>query len=62
METLNRAIDDAATFTDMLAKLKSPPPAQNSAAIVAWNAEIERKKAERRMRRERERAHQELKA
>jgi len=69
METINRAIDDAATFKDMMGKLQAPPPrpanledSAQKAAIAAWNTEVDRKKAERRERRERERAYQELKA
>ncbi|HOX90798.1 MAG TPA: hypothetical protein PLN55_14375 [Burkholderiaceae bacterium] len=70
METLNRAIDDVATFNNMLQKLTHPPKQPIAPAVAAWNAEVDRKKAERRKRRElereidreRERAHQELKA
>jgi hypothetical protein len=56
MEALNRAIDGADAFRKMVDKLERPvttpaAPPQVSQEIAEWNAEVERKKAERAHRR-----------
>lgn len=57
MEALNRAIGDADAFTKMLEKVQrpvtnaAPTPGPLANEIAEWNAEVERKKAERAHRR-----------
>ena len=49
MEMLNRAIDGAALFKDMLQKVEAgtAPAAPVDPEVAAWNAEVDRKKAEK---------------
>ena len=49
MEMLNRAVDGAALFKDMMQKLEAgaAPAAPVDPEVVAWNAEVDRKKAEK---------------
>ena len=53
MEMLNRAVDGAALFKDMMQKVEAgAAPAQPvSPEVAAWNAEVDRKKADRLARR-----------
>jgi hypothetical protein len=53
MEMLNRAIDGAALFKDMMQKVEAgaTPAADVSPEVAAWNAEVDRKKAEKLQRR-----------
>ena len=53
MEMLNRAIDGAALFKDMMQKMEAGTvPAQPvSPEVAAWNAEVDRKKADKLARR-----------
>lgn len=60
MEMLNRAVDGAALFKDMIHKVESgAAPAQPvspevtawNAEVTAWNAEVDRKKADKLARR-----------
>jgi len=55
MEMLNRAIGDAAAFTDMLRKIRHGETVikrdlQASPEVRAWNAEVDRKRAEKKAR------------
>lgn len=56
MEMLNRAIGDADAFTKMMSKATGQRDAERSAVIHAsqevleWNAEVERKRAEKKAR------------
>jgi putative NADPH-quinone reductase len=56
MEMLNRATEDAAAFKDLLTKIQRSPAERIRAAcstdpeILAWNAEVDRKKAEKALR------------
>lgn len=49
MEMLNRAIDGAALFKDMMHKVEAgtAPAAPVDPEVAAWNAEVDRKKAEK---------------
>ena len=49
MEMLNRAVDGAALFKDMMQKVEAGAvPAQPvSPEVAAWNAEVDRARAER---------------
>ncbi len=49
MEMLNRAVDGAALFKDMMQKVEAGAvPAQPvNPEVAAWNAEVDRKKAEK---------------
>ena len=49
MEMLNRAIDGAAMFKDMMRKVEdgAAPAAPADPEVAAWNAEVDRAKAER---------------
>lgn len=49
MEMLNRAIDGAALFKDMMQKVEegTAPAAPVDPEVAAWNAEVSRKKAEK---------------
>lgn len=49
MEMLNRAIDGAALFKDMMQKVEAgtAPAAPVDPEVAAWNAEVSRKKAEK---------------
>lgn len=53
MEMLNRAVDGAALFKDMMQKVEAGAvPAQPvSPEVAAWNAEVDRKKADKLARR-----------
>ena len=53
MEMLNRAIDGAALFKDMMQKVEAgtAPAAPVDPEVAAWNAEVDRKKAEKLARR-----------
>jgi hypothetical protein len=53
MEMLNRAVDGAALFKDMMQKVEAGAvPAQPvSPEVAAWNAEVDRKKGEKLARR-----------
>ena len=53
MEMLNRAVDGAALFKDMMLKVEAgAAPAQPvSPEVAAWNAEVDRKKADKLARR-----------
>ena len=52
METLNRAIDGAALYKDMMGKVVAgAAPAYVDPEVAAWNAEVDRKKAEKLARR-----------
>ena len=53
MEMLNRAIDGAALFKDMLQKVEAgaAPTTPVDPEVAAWNAEVERKKSEKLARR-----------
>ncbi len=53
MEMLNRAIDGAALFKDMMHKVEAgaAPAAPTDPAVAAWNVEVNRKKAEKMARR-----------
>ncbi len=53
MEMLNRAIDGAALFKDMMQKVEAgvTPAAPVDPEVAAWNAEVDRKKAEKLARR-----------
>ena len=53
MEMLNRAIDGAALFKDMMQKVEAgtAPAAPVDPKVAAWNAEVDRKKAEKLARR-----------
>ena len=48
MEMLNRAIDGAALFKDLMHKVAATaaPATPVDPAVAAWNAEVDRKKAE----------------
>ena len=53
MEMLNRAIEGAAMFKDMMHKVKQNAATSDAAVsqeIAEWNAEVDRKKAERKIR------------
>ena len=50
MEMLNRAVDGAALFKDMMQKVEAGA-APVSPEVAAWNAEVDRKKAEKLARR-----------
>ena len=57
MEMLNRAIGDADAFTKMLQKVQSSDTDRAQAVqsvldpeVVAWNAEVDRKRAEKKAR------------
>lgn len=51
MEALNRAIGDADAFTKMLEKVarrdRTQAPTLNPPDVLEWNAEVERKRAEK---------------
>jgi hypothetical protein len=49
MEMLNRAIDGAALFKDMMHKVEAgaAPAVPADPEVAAWNAEVDRKKAEK---------------
>lgn len=49
---LNRAIDGAALFKDMMNKVEraATPTVPTDPAVAAWNAEVERKRAEKKAR------------
>jgi hypothetical protein len=53
MEMLNRAVDGAALFKDMMQKVEAgaAPAAPVSPEVAAWNAEVDRKNAEKLARR-----------
>ena len=52
MEMLNRAVDGAALFKDMMQKVEAGAPAAPvSPEVAAWNAEVDRKNAEKLARR-----------
>ena len=53
MEMLNRAVDGAALFKDMMQKVEAGtvPAATVSPEVAAWNAEVDRKKADKLARR-----------
>ncbi len=53
MEMLNRAIDGAALFKDMMHKVEAgaAPTAPADPEVAAWNAEVDRKKADKMARR-----------
>ena len=53
MEMLNRAIDGAALFKDMMQKVEAgvTPVTPVDPEVAAWNAEVDRKKAEKLARR-----------
>lgn len=53
MEMLNRAVDGAALFKDMMQKVErgAAPAAPVAREVAAWNAEVDRKKAEKLARR-----------
>ena len=52
MEMLNRAVDGAALFKDMMQKVEAGAPAAPvSPEVAAWNAEVDRKKADKLARR-----------
>ncbi len=56
MEMINRAIDDADRFKDMMRKVSSPEAqrvqaiTQQTREVQEWNAEVERKRYEKHMR------------
>lgn len=49
MEMLNRAIDGAALYKDMMSKVEAgaAPAVPVDAEVAAWNADVDRKKAEK---------------
>lgn len=49
MEMLNRAVDGAALFKDMMRKVEdgAAPAARTDPEVAAWNAEVDRARAER---------------
>ena len=49
MEMLNRAVDGAALFKDMMQKVEAgaAPAAQADHEVAAWNAEVDRARAEK---------------
>ena len=49
MEMLNRAIEGAALYKDMMQKVEAGavPSAPVDPEVAAWNAEVDRKKAEK---------------
>jgi len=49
MEMLNRAVDGAALFKDMMQKVEAGavPAVSTDPAVAAWNAEVDRAKAEK---------------
>ena len=49
MEMMNRAIDDAALFKDMMQKVEAGavPAAPADPDVAAWNAEVDRARAEK---------------
>jgi len=53
MEMLNRAVDGAALFKDMMQKVEAgaAPAAPADPEVAAWNAEVDRKNAEKLARR-----------
>lgn len=53
MEMLNRAVDGAALFKDMMQKVEAgaATAAPADPEVAAWNAEVDRKKAEKLARR-----------
>lgn len=53
MEMLNRAVDGAALFKDMMQKVEAgaAPAALVEPEVAAWNAEVDRKRAEKLARR-----------
>ena len=53
MEMLNRAVDGAALFKDMMSKVKAgaAPAAPADPEVAAWNAEVDRARAEKLQRR-----------
>lgn len=53
MEMLNRAVDGAALFKDMMQKVEAgaTPAAPVDPQVAAWNAEADRKKADKLARR-----------
>ena len=53
MEMLNRAVDGAALFKDMMQKVEAgaAPAAHVDPEVATWNAEVDRKKAEKLARR-----------
>jgi hypothetical protein len=53
MEMLNRAVDGAALFKDMMRKVEdgAAPAARTDPEVAAWNAAVDRAKADRRARR-----------
>ena len=53
MEMMNRAIDGAALFKDMMQKVEAgvTPGAPVDPEVAAWNAEVDRKKVEKLARR-----------
>lgn len=56
MEMLNRAIEDASAFKDMMRKVAHGEAeaikavSQATPEVVAWNAEVDRKRAEKKAR------------
>lgn len=52
MEMLNRAVDGAALFKDIMHKVEAgAAPAHVAPEVAAWNAEVDRKKADKLARR-----------
>lgn len=52
MEMLNRAVDGAALFKDMMQKIEAgAAPSHVDPDVAAWNAEVDRKKADKLARR-----------
>ena len=53
MEMMNRAIEGAALFKDMMQKVEAgtAPAAPVDPEVAAWNAEVDRKKVEKSARR-----------
>jgi hypothetical protein len=53
MEMLNRAVDGAALFKDMMRKVEdgAAPAVRTDPEVSAWNAEVDRAKAEKMARR-----------
>ena len=53
MEMLNRAVDGAALFKDMMRKVedRAAPAVRTDPEVAAWNAEVDRARTERMERR-----------